>query len=477
VSAACTLATRQRGIAVQRIQRIIFAIACVLVALISLDALSGWGTWHGVREGDGVLLAFGALFLILALLRRSLAQRLSLSIVAGVLSLLLLESSLTLLTYDRQRPERWYVWPPSYACETLPRDMPGLEQHGQFTINSRGLRAREFSDSDSQRILCIGGSTTECFYVDDRDTWPAQLEQRLAPAHPGVWVGNAGRSGLTSFDHVTLLAHLPEAKQVDTWVVLCGVNDLSHHLSGEYPQGCRETMTRTFCYRRPGFSGRLERPLYRNTYTFSLIDQSIRWARMAWKTSPGQIVQDREAAWYADVRQRRVAAEKVAELPDLQDALAEYQQNLERMIALAHQHHKRLVLATQPVLWTSNMTPELEALCWGGRTSDGVRYFTTEALARGMQAFNQRMRDVCQQSGILCVDLARELPASTASFYDDCHFNRPGCQAVADALVEALAPTRPDGMPEEYPEPSPSKPVEVARRPGEDIRPGQPLPR
>jgi lysophospholipase L1-like esterase len=449
---------------VQRIERIFFVLACLLVALVSIDAASGWGTWHGVREGDSVLLVLAALFFGLALWRPNAARRVSVSIVFGLLSLALLETSLTLATRDASRPERWYVWPPNYSCQTIPRDMPGLEGDSQFTINSRGLRAREFSSSDSQRILCVGGSTTECFYVDDQDTWPAQLEALLAPRRPDVWVGNAGRSGLTSFDHVTLLTHLPEAQQVDTWIVLCGVNDLSHHLSGEYPQGCRETMSRTFCYRRPGFSGRLERPLYRNTYTFSLIDQSIRWARMAWKTSPGQIVQDREAAWYADVRQRRAAAEeKVDQLPDLREALAEYQRNLDQMIALARQHDKRLILATQPVLWTDNMPPSLEGLCWGGRTRDGQHYYTTAALSRGMEAFNQCTRDACLRSDVPCVDLSRELPTSTAVFYDDCHFNRSGCQAVAVAMATALEPGSPAGDPGDYPSPV-TRPVEVADR-------------
>ena len=52
----------------------------------------------------------------------------------------------------------------------------------------------------------VGGSTTECLYLDDQDTWPEVLQQKLAPGRPGLDVVNAGHAGDSTREHIALLA-------------------------------------------------------------------------------------------------------------------------------------------------------------------------------------------------------------------------------------------------------------------------------
>src|SRR5439155_10586195 len=106
----------------------------------------------------------------------------------------------------------------------------------RFTTNSLGLRGRDPGPMGARglRLLAVGGSTTECLYLDDGATWPALVERNLTRRLGGepVWVGNAGISGANARDHVVQVKYLlPQYRPVDVVLVLVGVNDLTVRLS------------------------------------------------------------------------------------------------------------------------------------------------------------------------------------------------------------------------------------------------------
>src|SRR5437867_3747247 len=89
---------------------------------------------------------------------------------------------------------QWWLWPaphplrrrPGPAMFTLQTDgiiLPGIVGQTHFTTESHGLRyPREIAvpkPSGTYRIFCVGGSTTECTYLDDEAAWPARVEQAL----------------------------------------------------------------------------------------------------------------------------------------------------------------------------------------------------------------------------------------------------------------------------------------------------------
>ena len=65
-------------------------------------------------------------------------------------------------------------------------------------------------------------------------------------------------------------------------------------------------------------------------------------------------------------------------------------------------------------------------------------YYTAEALARGMAAYNKRLLDICAERQVECIDLATALPKDTTVFYDDVHFNESGSKQVAQILADYL---------------------------------------
>ncbi|MFK8027739.1 MAG: SGNH/GDSL hydrolase family protein, partial [Gammaproteobacteria bacterium] len=106
--------------------------------------------------------------------------------------------------------------------------MPGFNGVNTISTDSRGFRVtKEVSyDIDTPiRVFAIGGSTTEEINSDDRETWPALLEDKLAQEFgQDVEVINTGLSGLRAKNHLATLLRT-ENLYPDYYVFLVGVND------------------------------------------------------------------------------------------------------------------------------------------------------------------------------------------------------------------------------------------------------------
>ena len=90
------------------------------------------------------------------------------------------------------------------------------------------------------------------------------------------------------------------------------------------------------------------------------------------------------------------------------------------------------VFMTSPVLWKRDLPPADEALLWLGWSHGTVP--TDAALASGVEAFNDALREFCAEHTLGLIDLA-PLNGQSDLFYDDCHFNELGARAVADRVA------------------------------------------
>ncbi|HEX9940404.1 MAG TPA: GDSL-type esterase/lipase family protein [Thermoanaerobaculia bacterium] len=369
-----------------------------------------------------------------------LAQRGALALVSALLALAAGEAILRLLSRDA-----FYVWPPHLHQELHPTPdiMPGVSGTSRFEINSLGLRGDELSDARDVRILALGGSTTECLYLDQTEAWPHLLQERLGPR---VWVGNAGRSGRNTRHHrlqaEKLLDQLPS---LDAVIVLVGVNDLSIRLSRDTawapvdfasPEEVDPLIQEAFEIRPPQFAAGA---FYKRT----ALHQALK--KLGRRLRTGGATQDPSGRKYQVWRQHRREAPAMRDrLPDLAPALAEYAENLRAIARSAAQHGVRIVFVTQPVLWRDDLPQDLQRLLWMGgvgrfQEEGGHEYYSVSALAAGMDAYNRTLLATCREiPGAVCVDLASLLPRDTTVFYDDVHFNEAGSRRVAGILAQRL---------------------------------------
>ena len=359
-----------------------------------------------------------------------------------VLGLLLVEGIL------RWVPVRGYfVWAPEQRQVFEPRAeiMPGVSGKSRFITNAQGMRGRSLSTADRFRILTVGGSTTECLYLDQTESWPWLLQESLSSRWEGdpVWVGNVGRSGHHSGHHVLQIEKLLDrTPSIDLVVSMVGVNDLLRVLVKRDGKGTHEVgaaqseralLDQAFAV-HPGAAS--ESRFYERTEIWQRLRNLRR--RLA-PDHDEEMVQDMDGSVYERWRRLRREAPRIRHaLPDLSSALGEYAVNLERIVDRAQERDTRIVLVTQPSLWRGDLSPALEGLLWMGVVELGREYYSAAALEEALDRYNATLLEVCGRRGIPCVDLASVLPKDETVFYDDVHFNESGARQVARVLTKDL---------------------------------------
>jgi lysophospholipase L1-like esterase len=370
---------------------------------------------------------------------------------AAVLGLLLavLTAELSMRLLWRGSPT-YRALPAGQEVTFNPKHQPGVVGPSVYKVNSFGVRGREWGDRATEfRVLCIGGSTTECLVTDQSRIWTTLLEKELGVLPDGrrAWVGNIGKSGLGTAHHIRQMKHLLPVYPLDVVVLLVGANDLQSLLKrpGGYdpratqgPEAERLLMEQSFAV-APGGVGTTwpGDPWYKRLRLWHV----TRVFKYQVLRRPEQ--QDPEGVTVQRWRALRAAGRRSGTPPPLEPGLAAYRKNLEEIVRLAREDGVRLVFLTQPTLWRADLTPEEERLLWAGGVGDfrvepGALYYEAPALARALDAYNDTLRDVCRATGTTCVDLAREIPRSTEFFFDDFHFTDRAQPVIASLVAEGV---------------------------------------
>lgn len=238
----------------------------------------------------------------------------------GLLAGLVVSELAVSLVYPR--PQQFYVRRPHLHRTFSPLGdvMPGVSGPTGFITNFLGIRGDEFAEGQQYRILAVGGSTTECVYLDQDRAWPSLIQRNLIEAtRLRVWVGNVGVSGHYTRDHIVYLKYLlPQYPRINAVVVLPGINDFSlqtshadydpHFLARPGAEG--EVMHKAF-YVLPS---RFEQVIYRKTALWNLRRQ----IQLYFSGSQ----EDRRGTVYRHRRSDRQQATLVDQLPDLEPGLA-----------------------------------------------------------------------------------------------------------------------------------------------------------
>ncbi len=338
----------------------------------------------------------------------------------------------------------YYVWWP-HLQRTFQVEaglMPGVEGRTQFLVSSIGLRADELSEEDDYRMLAVGGSTTECLFLDQDIAWPEGVEHVLNQGQDRlrVWMGNAGKSGLNTRDHIVQLKHiLPLVSRVDAVVMMIGVNDMMLRLSRDddyNPDFMQEENAETVILPR-SFQ---MLPIQHET-RYLAFQKTALW-RLATRVKDSLFesnkVQDNAGRNIIRWREHRNSAPAwLDELPDITAGLKEYRRNIRELIRICRECGVRPVFMTQPAIWTEDFPEALERYLWVGGIGDymevpGSTYYTVDVLMQAMELYNASVLDICAQEGVDCFDVAAVLPRNTASFYDDIHFNAGGGKRVSE---------------------------------------------
>lgn len=313
--------------------------------------------------------------------------------------------------------------PPHYSAVIEPElGLPGVDGTGHYSINGHGFRGSELEvpkPPDEFRIFAVGGSTTECYIIDDADAFPEVMEQELTPLagrETTIQVYNAGVSGAASDDHVAMIAQRLVHLEPDLIIVFSGINDLTRSIYGIDP------LHYTQPFPKPrGRSRLLELRVF-----------STLWSRFGGGPS--------ERCTQEQMTSTRKKIELQAKHPEVPEApridTTPYANNLRTIAGLASAHGFRLVFMTQQTTW--NSTTDSATGAWQYMRYRNGKTYSETSMDSAMERFNDVMRAVAVESEVPLYDLACRIPKSLDYFYDDCHFNTQGSRTTGRELAHFL---------------------------------------
>ena len=253
-------------------------------------------------------------------------------------------------------------------------------------------------------ILFLGGSTTESNEVDEPHRFPAVVQELMREAGADVRTINAGVRGHTTQDSLIAYLSRPGFRDADIVVLMHNINDrlwlalfddYSSRLSYATPtSGSAVVDTATGLFR-----SLWDYVSYRSNLLFALRQRLTYF-------NP----------WTGEPRTEGVVSEATVDLARERSVarIAMFEQNLRTFVTLVRTHGAIPLLMTQPL---------------------GV---SSEAQT----AFNEAIRRVAAEEGILLIDLERRLGGNRSWIFlsDGIHLANEGSRALGGYIAQALAP-------------------------------------
>ncbi len=341
--------------------------------------------------------------------------------------------------YAAQKSADRYVrsrFPPNLTLVTEAEPgLPGVDGRNRFTTNNRGFRGDALimpKPLGEVRIFMVGGSSTECLYLDDEDALNAVVQRVLQKHVSGdatVKVFGAGKSGDRSDDHVSMIVHRLVQLEPDLIVVFAGFNDLLAAVSGY--------------------------DFYEHAFPGQVMDRGLGFwlltRMMATETQLGRrafyVLKGYPAPRFGSLTGEvpitssyRLAVEQQQSAPEVSDLplfdFHPFDTNLRTIAGTAKAHGIVLVFMTQQSTWNSRSDANVADWQWM-RHANQVTYGET-AMDRALNATNEITRTVGRELSVPVYDLARIIPKSLDYFYDDVHFNEQGAAVAGRGLAQFI---------------------------------------
>ena len=286
-----------------------------------------------------------------------------------------------------------------------------------YKRNSIGLRGPEppVAFKDYMSIIAIGGSTTECMFISEGKTWEDQLYKNLSRTFPKLWVNNAGFSGHSTFGHIILLRDYIVNLKPSICLFLVGGNDIDRKDLMPHDENFTKTKQKwiLFLAKKSALVNTLLN-LYRN--------------HLAKEKSLG----DGKPFTLLNKKPLFITDSVIQEKITLQEPLVKaYSLRLKEMIRLCKSNGIEPIFVTQPCLVGEAVDSLTGVDLASFPMSDKIN---GRLFWRYIQLYNAETISVAKEEGLFCIDLARELPKSSAYYYDLMHYNISGNARVAAIL-------------------------------------------
>lgn len=337
--------------------------------------------------------------------------------------------------------QKWYVYQPSQKFVFNPDSniLFGINGRKEFTTNKKGYRSKKEFSNETENWLCVGGSTTECTYLDNEETWYAVAEKEINKKSEKKYAfASIGRSGHTSNNHYSYIKQAIENdKKMDGIILMCGINDFLKTLADPSKQFQIKEEDSLLHFEQ---TGRINAG---DWYAHSALLFAIKTSfEKIFSQSENKI--DRQGNVIKKWREHYGSKTMLVDsLPDLSNAINTYRKNLTAIIDLCKSKNKKIILLNQAAIWGND---SCEHKLWMGGIGDyqnthNCSYYSPSALQKGLTIFNIATEDIGKKNGVKMIDIDSEISPHHEYFYDDCHFNEKGARAVG-LIIEKAVPNK-----------------------------------
>lgn len=311
--------------------------------------------------------------------------------------------------------------------EGLPGMEPKLRNFSTNYYTFRGDLLSNPKPDNEFRIIAIGGSTTENFYLDDTETWTRVLQDNLGPSYKNIStkVYAAAKSGDRIDNHIAMLSQRAIHLQPDMIILLVGANDMLTNATGYDP------------YHFPAEvklgSGRI----------LKLFLTEFQIPRYVYKVVEFLKGTSKDKELLSNVPIKSNFKEKVTFAKNAPEGSEEppfksqpYKEDLESFIGIAKLNKVPVLLITQATSWNSKVDSKCND--WHWLLYRNGKYYREDIMEHSMELVNNITKEVGQQENMPVYDLAKNMPKTLEYFFDDVHFNVKGARKFGEDLARFI---------------------------------------
>jgi lysophospholipase L1-like esterase len=299
------------------------------------------------------------------------------------------------------------------------------------TRNSMGFRGpgKPGSFEHVLSIITVGGSTTECHFLSDTNTWPWLLGEDLTASFRDVWVNNAGLDGHSTFGHEILLDDYLVKLKPKVILFLTGINDMENDQPTFHDKQNRKGAYNDFGHF-----------IFNNSEVLNLSLNLWRGWKARRLNNTTERLLDLRGGTMLVIPPQQVAERIVAQAK----YLAGYRQRVLALIDTCKAHGIKPVFMTQPNLFGEGRDSVTGINLETFKLGDGLN---GKELWEMLEVYNNALKDVARENKVPVIDLAALMPKNSLYFYDASHFTNEGAAKIASLVAAGLQPVLDDCFP------------------------------
>ncbi len=300
-----------------------------------------------------------------------------------------------------------------------------LDEYIVHKKNSLGFRGVE-PPADFENyltILVVGGSTTECFYLSEGQTWIDQLELNLENSFDHTWINNAGLDGHSTYGHNILMDDYVAKLRPKVVLFLVGANDMGLEELGEFDRQVQiDTFSVVGLIKSASKYSEVVSLFFNLARFFATQNQELNHGTLNLLEMP-----------YVELSDQ---AREEFNRPHREKYLGYYEDRLKQLINKSREIGIEPILITQPALYGFGVDPVTGVDLARVSVNDVDGQTQWEVL----ELYNDVTRYVGQENNAHVIDLASVLPKDSSYFYDMLHFTPAGAKEVAEIINLELCP-------------------------------------